>query len=94
MLLHLKKNVSDHGPIESSSLFVFEDWNGDTGNFHALWKTDYCKPGKITPLRYTPLVAILILVWNLGPLKLKIIFEHKFSRLISIHFVKELVERI
>ncbi|XP_073251368.1 uncharacterized protein [Porites lutea] len=34
MLLHLKKNVSDHGPLESSSLFVFEDWNGDIGNFH------------------------------------------------------------
>ena len=32
--LHLKKNVSDHGPLESSSLFVFEDWNGDIGNFH------------------------------------------------------------
>ena len=34
MLLHMKKNMSDHGPIESSSLFVFEDWNGDIGNFH------------------------------------------------------------
>ena len=56
-------------------------------------RTD-CKPGKIAPLRYTPLVPILILFWNLGPLKLKIIFEHKFSRLISIPFVKELVERI
>jgi len=28
MLLHMKKNVSDHGPLWSSSLFVFEDWNG------------------------------------------------------------------
>ena len=58
------------------------------------WNTEHCKPGKIAPLRYTPLVPILILFWNLGPLKLQIIFEHKFSRLISIHFVKELVERI
>lgn len=28
MLLHLKKNVSDHGPLWCSSLFIFEDWNG------------------------------------------------------------------
>lgn len=33
MLLHMKKNVSDHGPLWSSSLFVFEDWNGDIGNY-------------------------------------------------------------
>ena len=33
MLLHLKKSVSDHGPLWSSSLFVFEDWNGDIGNY-------------------------------------------------------------
>lgn len=33
MLLHLKKSVYDHGPLWSSSLFVFEDWNGDIGNY-------------------------------------------------------------
>ena len=33
MLLHLKKNVFDHGPLWCSSLFVFEDWNGDIGNY-------------------------------------------------------------
>ena len=33
MLLHLKKSVIDHGPLWSSSLFVFEDWNGDIGNY-------------------------------------------------------------
>lgn len=33
MLLHLKKSVMDHGPLWSSSLFVFEDWNGDIGNY-------------------------------------------------------------
>lgn len=33
MLLHLTKSVYDHGPLWSSSLFVFEDWNGDLGNY-------------------------------------------------------------
>ena len=33
MLLHLKKSVIDHGPLWCSSLFVFEDWNGDIGNY-------------------------------------------------------------
>ena len=33
MLLHLVKSVYDHGPLWSSSLFVFEDWNGDIGNY-------------------------------------------------------------
>jgi len=33
MLLHLKKSVIDHGPLWSSSLFAFEDWNGDIGNY-------------------------------------------------------------
>ena len=33
MLLHLKQCVIDHGPLWSSSLFVFEDWNGDIGRF-------------------------------------------------------------
>ena len=33
MLLHLKKNVSDHGPLWCSSLFIFEDWNGDISNY-------------------------------------------------------------
>ncbi|XP_068683796.1 uncharacterized protein [Montipora foliosa] len=32
-LLHLKQSVLDHGPLWSSSLFVFEDWNGDIGNY-------------------------------------------------------------
>lgn len=33
MLLHLEKSVRDHGPLWSSSLFVFEDWNGDLSNY-------------------------------------------------------------
>ena len=33
MLLPLKKSVMDHGPLWSCSLFVFEDWNGDIGNY-------------------------------------------------------------
>ena len=33
MLLHLEKSVLDHGPLWSSSLFVFEDWNGDLSNY-------------------------------------------------------------
>ena len=33
MLLHLVKSVYDHRPLWSSSLFVFEDWNGDIGNY-------------------------------------------------------------
>ena len=33
LLLHLVKSVYDHGPLWSSSLFVFEDWNGDIGNY-------------------------------------------------------------
>ena len=33
MLLHLKKSVVDHGPLWCSSLFVFEDWNGDIANY-------------------------------------------------------------
>ncbi|XP_029203493.2 uncharacterized protein LOC114967602 [Acropora millepora] len=33
LLLHLAKSVNDHGPLWSSSLFVFEDWNGDIGNY-------------------------------------------------------------
>ncbi|XP_067019914.1 uncharacterized protein [Acropora muricata] len=33
MLLHLRKSVMDHGPLWSSSLFVFEDWNGDISNY-------------------------------------------------------------
>ena len=33
MLLHLKQSVLDHGPLWSSSLFVFEDWNDDIGNY-------------------------------------------------------------
>ena len=31
-MLHLEKSVLDHGPRWSSSLFVFEDWNGDLSN--------------------------------------------------------------
>lgn len=33
MLLHLKESVLNHGPLWSSSLFVFEDWNGDISNY-------------------------------------------------------------
>ena len=33
LLLHLAKSVYDRGPLFSSSLFVFEDWNGDIGNY-------------------------------------------------------------
>lgn len=33
MLLHLKESVLNHGPLWSSSLFVFEDWNGDIGHY-------------------------------------------------------------
>lgn len=33
MLLHLKESVINHGPLWSSSLFVFEDWNGDISNY-------------------------------------------------------------
>ncbi|PFX11596.1 hypothetical protein AWC38_SpisGene24605 [Stylophora pistillata] len=33
MLLHLKKSVIDHGPLWCSSLFVFEDRNGDIANY-------------------------------------------------------------
>lgn len=33
MLLHLKKSVSDRGPSWSSSVIVFEDWNGDIGKY-------------------------------------------------------------
>jgi len=33
MLLHLKKSVADHGPLWCTSLFVFEDWNGDLDSF-------------------------------------------------------------
>lgn len=33
MLLHLMKSVIDHGPLWCSSLFVFEDWNGDITNY-------------------------------------------------------------
>ncbi|XP_074629306.1 uncharacterized protein LOC141886900 [Acropora palmata] len=33
MLLHLKENVCDHGPLWCSSLFIFENWNGDIGNY-------------------------------------------------------------
>lgn len=33
MLLHLKESVVNHGPLWSSSLFVFEDWNGDISNY-------------------------------------------------------------
>ena len=33
MLLHLMKSVIDHGPLWCSSLFVFEDWNGDIANY-------------------------------------------------------------
>lgn len=33
MLLHLKKSVIDHGPLWCSSLFVFEDWNGDIASY-------------------------------------------------------------
>ena len=34
MLLHLKKSVyDDYGPLWNSSLFVFEDWNGDISNY-------------------------------------------------------------
>ena len=33
MLLHLKKSVADHGPLWCTSLFVFEDWNGDLDSY-------------------------------------------------------------
>ena len=33
MLLHLKESVVNHGPLWSSSLFVFEDWNGDISSY-------------------------------------------------------------
>ncbi|PFX13602.1 hypothetical protein AWC38_SpisGene22296 [Stylophora pistillata] len=37
MLLHLKKSVIDHGPLWCSSLFVFEDCNGDIASyFHGI----------------------------------------------------------
>ena len=37
-----KKTVAGHGPGWSSSLFVFEDFNGDIGNFLP-WNTEHCK---------------------------------------------------
>ncbi|KAK3729723.1 hypothetical protein QZH41_002051 [Actinostola sp. cb2023] len=34
LLLHLVENVTAHGPLWASSLFVFEDWNGDITDYY------------------------------------------------------------
>ena len=40
--INLKKSVTGHAPRWSSSLFVFEDFNGDIGKFRP-WNREHCK---------------------------------------------------
>ena len=52
MLLDLMKSLSDHGPLWSSSLFVFEDWNEDVRNyFHGMLSVPSQVKEKLTLLR-------------------------------------------
>ena len=44
--LILKKSVAGHAPGWSSSLFVFEDFNGDIGKFLP-WNTEHCKSSEL-----------------------------------------------